>query len=331
MTENTTTPKLPRIGITHGDLNGVGYEIILKAFGDPRMLGMMTPILYGQSKALSYYKKNFGMDDFNYSLTRDASQSWNQKFNIFNIVDEELKIEPGVATALSMEMAMLSHKKAVEDLQNGILDAVVMAPSHPVVERSNAAFLRSTNKGSDMMRLLVSDRMRIGLVTDDIPLREALAQIDVKTIARKLLTLNDAIKRDFNIKSPKVAVLGLDPHGSEIHAENDMTALAISEVKGKGVLAFGPFMPSQLFSTGLWRKYDAVLALYHEQAYLPFSMLSIDGGSYYWAGLPTVCAAPLQEPEFSIANTNHADPAAFRCALYLALDILTNRSNSKPL
>ncbi len=133
MSENTSNSQLPRVGLTHGDINGISYEIILKAFSDSRMLGMMTPILYGQSKAFSYYKKNFGLDDFNYSLTRDARQSWNQKFNILNIVDQELKIEPGMTTSLSAEMSVLSLKKATEDLRDGYVDALVMSPDCPSV------------------------------------------------------------------------------------------------------------------------------------------------------------------------------------------------------
>ena len=143
-----------RVAITHGDINGTSYETILKAFSDSRMLGMMTPILYGQSKALSYYKKNFGMDDFSYSLTRDARQSWNQKFNILNIVDQELKIEPGTPTTVSAEMSALSLKRAVDDLNNGYIDALVTMPSSRVVEKSNVDFLLSFHYKLSSFRLV---------------------------------------------------------------------------------------------------------------------------------------------------------------------------------
>ena len=149
MSDNNSTPRPFRIGLTHGDINGTSYEVILKAFNDTRMMSTMTPILYGQSKALSYYKKNFGMDDFNYSLTRDARQSWNQKFNILNIIDQELKIEPGTATEVSAEMAVLSHKKATEDLRDGYIDALVMAPAYRPIERTNLQYLFSFYKDAE--------------------------------------------------------------------------------------------------------------------------------------------------------------------------------------
>lgn len=146
MQEKPNAPQLPRLGITQGDINGIAYEIILKAFADSRMFSELTPILYGQSKVLSYYKKNFGIDDFNYSLTRDARQAWNQKFNVLNIVEHELKIDPGTITPLSAEMSVLSLKMAAEDLKNGYLDALVMAPPCLAVQRTDTGFLASTMK-----------------------------------------------------------------------------------------------------------------------------------------------------------------------------------------
>lgn len=327
MSENPTTAKLPRVGITHGDINGISYEIILKAFGDSRMLSMMTPILYGQSKALSYYKKNFGMDDFNYSLTRDVRQSWNQKFNILNIIDQELKIEPGMATEVSAEMALLSLKKAVEDLNDGYTDALVMAPACRPVEKSNVEYLLSFHKDSEVVQIMVNSLMRLGLVTGDIPLDEALAQLSVKQIVRKLQTLAKALKSDFNITSPKIAVLGLDAISAEKSAQNDLVSTAVTEARNTGIFAFGPFPSLKLFGTGLWQKYDAVLALYYEQACLPMQLISTSGCASYWAGLPVVCTAPLQGPEFDIANANQAEPDAFRAALYLALDVIANRKD----
>ena len=325
MSENPSNPQLPRVGLTHGDINGISYEIILKAFSDSRMLTMMTPILYGQSKALSYYKKNFGMDDFNYSLTRDARQSWQQKFNILNIIDQELKIEPGAATSLSAEMAVLSLKKAIEDLRDGYLDALVMAPACPEVDLTQVEGLLVSFNRPDVLRLLVSDRMRLGLATDKLPLREALGQLDAPRIVRKLTTLSAALKSDFNIATPKIAVMGLNPQMGNYPEE--MVTAAVAEAQQKGVYAFGPFSASRLFVEGSWRKYDAVLALYYEQGVLPFKIMSLNGGAYYWAGLPAVCASPLHGPAFDIANANQAEPDSFRAACYLAMDILTNHKN----
>ena len=324
MAENTPKTQSPRVGIAHGDINGTNYEVILKAFADSRMLAMMTPVLYGQSKAFSYYKKNFGMDDFNYSLTRDSRQSWQQKFNILNIVDQELKIEPGMATALSAEMAVLSLKKGVADLHDGYIDALALMPACSAVEVSQRDYLLSAFGKPDVLRLLVSDRMRVGLATDKVPLREALAQLDAPYIIRKLSTLSGALKSDFGLSSPKIAVMGLNP---DVGGKPDFVAEAVTEVQRKGVFAFGPFSAVDLYVNGLWKKYDAVLALHYEQGVLPFKMMSLNGCAYYWAGLPALCVGPLQGPGFDAANANQASPDSLRAALYLALDVLANRNN----
>ncbi len=327
MQENPKTPQTPRLGLTHGDINGISYETILKAFADNRILTMLTPILYGQSKVLSYYKKNFGIDDFNYSLTRDARQAWEQKFNIINIVDRELKIDPGQLTPLSAEMAVMSFKMAVEDLHNEYIDALVMTPACHSVDLTQPDFLASTFDKPDMLRVLVSDFLRVGLVTDVLPLREAIDKIDVALIVRKLVTLSKALKTDFGLNAPKIAVLGLNPHAGETGGamENDKVAPAIEEAQKQGVYAFGPFSSSRLFSTGAWKKYDAVLAMTYEQGVLPFQLISVSEGAYYWAGLPAVCTAPMHGPDFDMANTNQASPDALRKAVYLAIDILGHR------
>ena len=326
MAENPIISSAPRVGITQGDINGISYEIILKTFSDSRMVGMMTPILYGQSKVLSYYKKNFGIDDFNYSLTRDARQSWNQKFNILNIVEQELKIEAGIPTAVSVEMAMLSLKRAVDDLNDGYIDALVMTPTTRAVMKSNEDFLLSFHKDATAMRVMVSDLLRIGVATGDIPLAEALAKLDAKRIAHRIATFAQVLKTDFNFISPKIAVLGFDAFSSDTTAENQQVSDAIAAVRDAGLFAYGPFSSANLFADGLWRKYDGVLALYQEQACLPVKMLSSGGCAYYWGGLPVICASPLQGPDFEIANTKKASPAALRAAFYLALDIVNNRN-----
>ena len=327
MQDKSQPNPMPRLGLTHGDINGISYEIILKAFADARILTLLTPVLYGQSKVLSYYKKNFGIEDFNYSLTRDVRQAWLQKFNIINIVDRELKIEPGQLTALSAEMSVMSIKMAVEDLRNEYLDALVLTPSCLSVDKTQVDYLASIFGNPDMVRVLVSDFMRIALATDDLPLREALDKIDTALIVRKLETLSKALKSDFGLNAPKIAVMGLNPHAGEAgnNSENDKIVPAIAEAQKRGIYAFGPFSPSRLFVNGAWKKYDAVLAMTYEQGTLPFKLMSVNGGAYYWAGLPAVCTAPLHGPGFDIANANEASPDALRKAIYLAMDIVKCR------
>lgn len=311
----------PRIGLSHGDLNGIGYEIILKTFADARMLESLTPVLYGQSKAFSYYKKNFGLDSPNYSLTRDARQAGDKKFNIVNIVENEVKIEPGAPTDVSAEMSVLSMKRATTDLNEGVIDAVVMAPDSPVVAKSNLDYLLSFHKEAEPLRVLVNDLMRIGLATDDMPLTDALDLLNASYLVSKLTVFAQALSTDFGLNAPKIAVMGLNPHPEN----DDQVVAAVGEAKGKDIFAFGPFTPTQLFATGLWKKYDAVMALHYEQGILPLRLMTTGGCASYWAGLPVVCAAPMHGPAFDIANTNQAVPDDYRMAVYLASDVVNHR------
>ena len=218
----------------------VGAGSHIKAFDDARMLGMMTPVLYGQSKAFSYYKKNFGLDSFNYSLTRDARQAWGQKFNIVNIVDKELKIDPGMVTEVSTEMDIMSMKRASEDLRVGYLDAVVMAPSSPSLCQTHKEFLSSLFQAADTMQVLVSGMMKMALLTDPMPLQKALPLLTKDYVVGKLALLSSAMKKDFMLASPKMAVLGIDPEGFSEGA-NHIVAEAVEMAQEKGLLAFGPF------------------------------------------------------------------------------------------
>ena len=335
MQASNSTPKPVRIGITHGDFNGVSYEIILKSFADARMLQMMTPVLYGQSKVLSYYKKNLGIEEFNYSLTRDVRQAWAQKFNILNITDDELKIEPGQATDQAGKMAVLSLKRAADDLLKGNIDALVTAPVNPAILKSESFkfngqsdYLSSLFNGQDYIEMLVSDYIRIGMVTSDISMKEAMANITKEMVVHKLVILANALKKNFNIASPKIAVLGLNPHAGDTglagKEEQEVIVPVLQVAKKNGLLAFGPFASDRFFAMGDWHKYDAVLAMYHDQAALPFKLISANGGAIFTAGLPVVRTTPFHGPAYDIANKNEASPDSMRQALYLALDIVQN-------
>ena len=326
MEDNPYPIPFPRIGLSQGDFNGISYELMLKTFADARMFETLTPVLYGQSKAFSYYKKNFGMESPNYSLTRDARQAWDKKFNIINIVENELKIEPGVPSNLSAEMSVLSMKRAADDLRSGVLDALVMAPDSPLVAQSNRDFLLSFHKESNPLQVLVNGQMRIALATGDLTLRAALDQIDAPFLIGKLTTLSQALKTDFGISSPKIAVMGINPHsGSIVAGDDEKVAKALTEAQDKGLFAFGPFSASQLFAAGLWKKYDAVMAMHYEQGVFPMKFISLDGYAYYWAGLPVVCAAPLHGPAYDITNQNKAVPDSYRKAVFLAADVVNHR------
>lgn len=336
MQNSTSAPQNPLIGITHGDFNGTSYEIILKAYADLRLLSIVTPLLYGQSKVFSYYKKNFGMEEFSYSLTRDARQTWSQKFNILNIVENELKIDPGVPTALSGEMAVKSLKMASDDLSKGFLDALVLTPANPSTMKSDKYafnsqmdFLASALEMEMPLLMAVSDRLKIGMATSHLPLNKVTQVITKDLVSGKLRVLSDTLKNDFGIGAPKIAVLGLNPHagGFGLFGEEDEKSIkvAVDEVRSKGLYAFGPFAADTFFLSDAWRKYDAILAMYHDQAMLPFNLLSVDAGTYYLAGSQFVCTAPVASCDFELCNQNVASPDAFRKALYLAYDIVKRR------
>ena len=336
MQNSTSAPQNPLVGITHGDFNSTGYEIILKAYADLRLLSVVTPLLYGQSKIFSYYKKNFGMEEFNYSLTRDARQTWNQKFNILNIVEHELKIDPGIPTELSGEMAVKSLKMASDDLRNGFLDALVLTPANPSTMKSDKYafnsqmnFLASALEMKMPLLMAVSDRLKIGMATCHIPLSKVPEMITKDLVSGKLKVFSDTLKKDFGINAPKVAVLGLNPHagGFGLFGEEDekVIKVAVDEARSKGLYAFGPFAADSFFLSDAWCKYDAVLAMYHDQAMLPFNLLSVDAGAYYLAGSQFVCTAPVADCDFEHCNQNIASDDAFRKALYLACDILKHR------
>ena len=336
MQNSTSAPQNPLVGITHGDFNSTGYEIILKAYADLRLLSVVTPLLYGQSKIFSYYKKNFGMEEFNYSLTRDARQTWNQKFNILNIVEHELKIDPGIPTELSGEMAVKSLKMASDDLRNSFLDALVLTPANPSTMKSDKYafnsqmnFLASALEMEMPLLMAVSDRLKIGMATSHIPLSKVPEMITKDLVSGKLKVFSDTLKKDFGINAPKVAVLGLNPHagGFGLFGEEDekVIKVAVDEARSKGLYAFGPFAADSFFLSDAWCKYDAVLAMYHDQAMLPFNLLSVDAGAYYLAGSQFVCTAPVADCDFEHCNQNIASDDAFRKALYLACDILKHR------
>lgn len=276
------------------------------------------------------------MEEFNYSLTRDARQTWNQKFNILNIVEHELKIDPGIPTELSGEMAVKSLKMASDDLRNGFLDALVLTPANPSTMKSDKYafnsqmnFLASALEMKMPLLMAVSDRLKIGMATSHIPLSKVPEMITKDLVSGKLKVFSDTLKKDFGINAPKVAVLGLNPHagGFGLFGEEDekVIKVAVDEARSKGLYAFGPFAADSFFLSDAWCKYDAVLAMYHDQAMLPFNLLSVDAGAYYLAGSQFVCTAPVADCDFEHCNQNIASDDAFRKALYLACDILKHR------
>ena len=337
MTPIFKTSSLPRIGITQGDINGIGYEVILKVLCDSRIFEAFTPIVYGQSKVFSYYKKNFGMEEMSYTVIRDASQAQPRRINIINHTDEELKVEPGFSTPVAGKASFAALKLATNDLRTGLIDALVTAPinkSNIISEqfqfKGQTDYIKSFFPENEYITLLVNHQMRIGFVTNHIPLREVPQAINKELIIKKLKLMHNSLINDFNIVAPKIAVLGLNPHAGDNNImgseEQEIIKPAIEVVKEQGVLAFGPFPADGFFGSDAWLKYDGILSMYHDQGLTPFRVLAFDGGVSFTAGLPVVRTSTTHGTGYDIANKNIADPEALRHAIYLAIDILNNRS-----
>ncbi len=336
MTPQFKTSNLPKIGITQGDINGIGYEVILKVLSDSRVLDSFIPIIYGQSKVFSYYKKNFGMEEMSYTVIRDASQAQPKRINIINHTDEELKVEPGFSTPIGGKASFAALKLATNDLRNGLIDAMVTAPinksniqSEQYKFNGQTDYIKSFFPENEYITLLVWENLRIGFVTNHIPLKDVPHSINKDLIIKKLKLINNTLVKDFNIVAPKIAVLGLNPHagdnsimGSE---EKEIIQPAMEVAKSQGILAFGPFPADGFFGSDAWRKYDGILSMYHDQGLTPFRVLAIDGGVSFTGGLPVVRTSTTHGTGYDIANKNIADPEAMRHAIFLAIDILHNR------
>ena len=337
MTPQFKTSGLPKIGITQGDINGIGYEVILKVLADSRVLESFVPIVYGQSKVFSYYKKNFGMEEMSYAVIRDASQAQAKRINIINHTDEELKVEPGFSTAIAGKASFAALKMATNDLRNGLINAMVTAPinksniqSEQFKFKGQTDYIKSFFPEDEYITLLVWDKLRIGFVTNHIPLKEVPGTINKDLIIKKLKLINTTLIKDFNIVAPKIAVLGLNPHAGDNNImgfeEQDIIKPAMEVAKSHGIMAFGPFPADGFFGSDAWLKYDGILSMYHDQGLTPFRVLAVDGGVSFTAGLPVVRTSTTHGTGYNIANKNIADPEAMRHAIFLAIDILHNRS-----
>jgi 4-hydroxythreonine-4-phosphate dehydrogenase len=326
-----------KIGITHGDFNGINYEIILKSLNDNRLLDMFTPVIYGLSKVLAFYRKNFNFKDLNYNIiTRDVSQAYNRKINIFNLSNEPVKIEFGKATKEAGKYAVMALKKALEDINKANIDVLVTAPLNKSTIVSDefpfpghTDFLAHEYNSKNVVMLMVNDQLRIGTITGHIPLKEVTKHITEEKIVSKVTILEHSLKRDFGINKPKIAILGLNPHSGDngIIGNEDKNIIyqAISKLKKLDILAYGPFPADGFFGSGAYLKYDAIMAMYHDQGLIPFKLLAKDRGVNYTSGLPIIRTSPAHGTAYDIAGKNIASAQSMRDAIYLAIDIFNNR------
>jgi len=324
------------IGISHGDINGINYEIILKALSDNRMNEMFDIIVYGSSKVASYYQNSLDLPRLNFNNVRRTDRTNIKKINILNITDEEIKIETGKSTKHAGELALMSIEKAVSDLSKGFIKALVTAP----IDKSNIQsekfkyaghtdYLADTFETKNYLMLLVSSSLRIGVVTGHIPINEVSKAINKELILSKLQVMHQSLVYDFGISNPKIAILGLNPHASDgglIGDEEEKVIIpAIETAKNRKMLAFGPYAADGFFASGNYKNFDAILAMYHDQGLIPFKTLAFEDGVNFTAGLPVVRTSPAHGTAFDIAGKNSASENSLRQAIYLAADIVNNR------
>ena len=325
-----------KVAITHGDTNGVGYEVILKAFEDPQMLELCTPVIYGSPKVAAYHRNVLGLQT-NFTIIEKAEDAKDGKLNLLTTFDEEVKIELGTPAKEAGEAALTALDRAMTDYRSGLYDVLVTAPINKKTIQSSlfhfhghTEYIEScVGDGSKALMILMNDALKVALVTTHLPIKEVADAITKEAIMEKALILNQSLKRDFGLTKPRIAVLALNPHAGDDgllgKEENEIIVPAIKELEGKGVLVFGPYAADGFFGSGNYRHFDAVLAMYHDQGLAPFKTLAQENGVNYTAGLPIVRTSPDHGTAYDIAGKGVADAQSFREAIYTAIDIYRNR------
>lgn len=331
-----TNRKKPVVGISCGDINGIGIELIIKSFADTRLLDMCTPVIFASNKVINFYRKSVNEANFNFSHTKEFEKINQKQVNIFNCWDEEVNITPGTLNETGGKYAILSLQAAVEAFRDGKIDALVTAPFHKSNVQSNSftftghtPYLKNIFGVQDVAMMMCASNMRVALLTEHVPISDVARHITADNIISKLNIINASLQKDFGINRPRIAVLGLNPHAGDegLVGDEEETIIkpAIKKVKNNGIMAFGPYSADAFFARGHYEKFDAVLAMYHDQGLIPFKSLAHGDGVNYTAGLSIIRTSPDHGVAFDIAGKGIADHASFLQALYYCLDIYDKR------
>jgi len=339
--------KLPIIGITLGDVNGISIEVIIKTLLDNRVADYCTPVVYGNPKIISYWKKLMGHNDYNMHIIKSLDQLHVKKANILVCWDDEVEIRPGESTENAGKYAFKSLELATKDAKDGKIQAIVTGPlnKHNVNNellpfKGHTEYLAQQSGTSEYIMMLVSQDLKVGLVTGHLALKDVSSRITSDLILKKLRVLNKSLKDDFSIQKPKIAVMGLNPHAGDNgllgNEENEIIIPAVTAAQKENLIAYGPYSADGFFGARQFEKFDAVLAMYHDQGLIPFKYLAFDDGVNYTAGLPFVRTSPDHGTAYNIAGKNVAKEDSFRNALYMAVDIVRTKNsnfklNEKPL
>lgn len=326
-----------RVGITHGDINGIGYEVIIKALSDSRMLEFCTPVIYGSPKVAAYHKKVLNMDAFNFYQVRSAIEAENNKVNIINCCDDNIRVELGKKSSEAGEAAFSALEQAVNDLKIEAIDVLVTAPvDKDNIQSENFKFPGHTEylaqhfDSKNELMLLVSEDLRVGVVTGHVPLKDVPSLITKELLMSKLKTLHKTLVSDFACTNPRIAVLGLNPHSGDNGVigteELDVIIPTIKEANDKKITVLGPYAADGFFGSGQYRNFDAILAMYHDQGLAPFKALTFDKGVNFTAGIPIVRTSPGHGTAYNIVGEDKASADSFIAAIYQAIDIYRNRA-----
>lgn len=326
-----------RVGITHGDINSISYEIILKTLEDDRMLEICTPVVYGSAKIAAFYRKALGMNDFHLHQIASAAEAQEGVNNIVNVIGEDVKVDPGMPTQASGEAARAALDAAIADLKAGNIDVLVTAPINKHCVQSedfrfpgHTEYLESEyGDGQKALMVLCCDNMRVALVTTHLPLKDVPGAITKEAIMEKLRIFHRSLQEDFATPSPRIAVLSLNPHGGEGGLlgteEEEIIIPAIKEAREEKMLVFGPYAVDGFFGAGSYAKFDGILAMYHDQGLAPFKALAMDAGVNLTAGLPYVRTSPDHGTGYDIVGKGQANAESMRHAIYYAIDIFRSR------
>lgn len=326
-----------RVGITHGDINSISYEVLLKTLEDVRLLELCDIIIYGSAKIASTYRKIMNLPEVKLYIIDKASDEKSDRYNIINVVGEDTRLDIGQSTDVAGKAAFAALERAVADLTSGDIDVLVTAPinKHSIHSETfsfpgHTEYLESSlgNKGEAMM-IMTSEKLKVALVTIHIPLEKVAEAITSELVTERILSLEKSLKKDFGIHKPRIAVLSLDPHTGDNgvigSADNEIIAPAIAEAQARKVLCFGPYAADGFFGSGAYTKFDGVLAMYHDQGLTPFKLIAGESGINFTAGLPYVRTSPDHGTAYDIAGKGIADESSLRNAIYAAIDIYRNR------
>lgn len=325
------------VGISHGDINGISYEVIIKSLMDSRLFDFCIPVVYGSAKVAAYHRKALNIANFSFNNIKSADDANIKRANIINCLDDNVRVELGKSTAIAGESSLISLENAVKDLKEGKIDVLVTAPINKDNIQSDkfnfpghTEYLTKESENKDSLMLMVSENLKVGVVTTHLPLNKVSEAITEEAILEKLRIMNKSLIQDFRIRKPKIGVLGLNPHAGDNgllgKEENEVIIPALKKANDEGILALGPYPADGFFGSDNFKKFDAVLAMYHDQGLVPFKALAFDSGINYTAGLDFIRTSPGHGTAFEIAGVGKASEVSFRNAIYLACDIFRNRT-----